>query len=181
MAGLAAALASGVEPAEFDLSALARFRGVQRRQDVLYSSPRCTVLEDFGHHPTAIKATLEGVRAAYPDRELIAVFEPRSNTARTSLFQEAFTQSLTPADRAYIGAVHRAGRVAADKRLDTQKMAKVLSGQGCATMAFESNAALLEVIREQAPMVDGAVFVFFTNGSFDGVQHKTAALFRTCS
>ncbi|MGK0309499.1 MAG: UDP-N-acetylmuramate: L-alanyl-gamma-D-glutamyl-meso-diaminopimelate ligase [Lentimonas sp.] len=178
MAGLAAAFASGfTSPVEFDLSALSHFKGVQRRQDVLYSGPRCVVLEDFGHHPTAIAATLEGIRAAYPDNELIAVFEPRSNTACTSIFQEAFTEAFAFADRVYIGAVHRAEKIAADKRLDTKKIAKVLSDKGCTAMAFDSNEALMEEIRTQAPLMDGVVLVFFTNGSFDAVQHKTAALF----
>ena len=178
MAGLASALATGcTDPTEFDLAALSRFSGVKRRQDVLHASPRCIVLEDFGHHPTAIAATLDGVRAAYPDRELITVFEPRSNTSCTSIFQEAFTEALALADRVYIGAVHRAEKIATDQRLDTQKMASVLSGKGCAAMAFDSNESLMEELRIQAPTMDGAVLLFFTNGSFDGVQHKVVALF----
>ena len=87
---------------------------------------KCIVLEDFGHHPTAIAATLEGMRAAHPGRELIAVFEPRSNTACTSIFQEAFTEALSLADHVFIGAVHRVEKIAADKRLDTQKITKAL-------------------------------------------------------
>lgn len=177
MAGLAAAFASDFEsPVGFDLSALSNFKGVKRRQDVLHSGSRCIVLEDFGHHPTAIAGTLEGMRAAYPDRELIAVFEPRSNTSCTSIFQEAFTEALALADVVYIGAVHRADRIAADERLDTKKIAKVLSERGCTAAAFDSNELLMAAMRVQAPLVDGAVLVFFTNGSFDGVQHKTVAL-----
>ena len=180
MAGLAAAFASGyTSPVGFDLSALSHFKGVQRRQDVLYSDAQCVVLEDFGHHPTAIAATLEGIRAAYQDRELIAVFEPRSNTSCTSIFQEAFTEALALADRVYIGAVHLAEKIAADKRLDTKKIAKVLSGRGHIAMAFDSNAALMEEMRVQVPLMDGVALVFFTNGSFDGVQHQTAALFNS--
>jgi len=179
MAGLAAAFASNCEdPTEFDLSALSRFRGVKRRQDVLYSGSHCTVLEDFGHHPTAVAATLEGLRAAYPERELIAVFEPRSNTACTSIFQDAFTEALDLADRVYVGAVHRAERIAADRRLDTQKMVKVLSEKsGRTARAFESNQDLMVELQTLVPLLDKAVLLFFTNGSFDGVQHTTARLF----
>ena len=177
MAGLAAAFASGhTSPLEYDLSALSRFKGVQRRQDVLYSGAKCVVLEDFGHHPTAIAATLEGIRAAYPDRELIAVFEPRSNTACISIFQEAFTEALALADRVYIGAVHRAEKIAADQRLDTKEIAKVLTSRGCTAMSFDSNVALMEELCAQVPLMEAVVLVFFTNGSFDGVQHQTAAL-----
>ena len=179
MAGLAAAFASGyTDPTEFDLSALPKFKGVKRRQDVLHSGSQCIVLEDFGHHPTAIAATLEGIRAAYPERELITVFEPRSNTSCTSIFQEAFTDALALADRVYIGAVHRAERIPVERRLDTHKMANVLSDKGKATMAFESNQDLLTELQAKTPTMNEAVLLFFTNGSFDGVQHKTAALFK---
>ena len=178
MAGLAAAFASNFEsPVGFDLSSLSSFKGVKRRQDVLHAGSRCVVLEDFGHHPTAIAGTLEGIRAAYPGKELIAVFEPRSNTSCTSIFQEAFTDALALADVVYIGAVHRADRIVADERLDTKKIAKVLSERGCTAVAFDSNELLMEAMQAQAPLIDGAVLVFFTNGSFDGVQHKTASLF----
>ena len=177
MAGLAAAFAMGyTSPIGFDLSALSQFKGVQRRQDVLYTGTKCVVLEDFGHHPTAIASTLEGIRAAYPERELVAVFEPRSNTACKAIFQEAFTEALAFADRVYIGALHRAEKIAVDERLDTQKIAKVLSDRGRTAMSFDSNAALMEEMRVQAPQMERSVLVFFTNGSFDGVQHKTAAL-----
>jgi len=172
MAGLAAALASDMSPREFDLSALSRFKGVQRRQDILYSSSQCTVLEDFGHHPTAVGATLEGIRASYPDHELVAILEPRSNTACMALSQDAFTKALALADCAYIGAVHHAKRLAADKCLNTPKMVEELSSEGTRAMAFERNEALLETIKKQIPTSKETVFVFFTNGSFDGVQHK---------
>ncbi len=179
MAALASALASGcAEPTEFDLSALSRFKGVKRRQDTLHTGPRCIVLEDFGHHPTAIAATLEGIRAAYPERELITVFEPRSNTSCTSIFQEAFTDALGRADRIYIGAVHRADKIPADRRLNTQKIAHVLSEKGRNAIAFSSNEALMKELEGAASAIDKSVILFFTNGSFDGVQHKTAELFR---
>lgn len=177
MAALASALSCGHEsPLEFDLRALARFRGVRRRQDVLYEDAKWTVLEDFAHHPTAIAGALEGLRAAYPNRELIVSFEPRSNTARTSLFQDAFTRALSAADRVYLGAVHRAELMELGKRLDTRRMVSELSSDGCVAMAFETNEALLEQINADRTSRAGGVFVFFTNGSFDGVPQKTVEL-----
>ncbi|HBR66959.1 MAG TPA: Mur ligase, partial [Opitutae bacterium] len=143
MAALAAAFSCGhASPVEFDLGALARFRGVKRRQDVLHECAKWTVLEDFAHHPTAIAGALEGLRAAYPDHKLCVSFEPRSNTARTSLFQEAFTQAFSGADRVYLGAVHRADSMAAHERLDTQHMVAELSKDSSVAMAFADNNAL---------------------------------------
>lgn len=175
MAALAAAKSCGFDsPLEFDLSALSRFRGVRRRQDVLHACQNCTVLEDFAHHPTAISGALEGLRAAYPDRQLLVSFEPRSNTACTSLFQDAFTQALAAADRVYLGAVHRADKMEAHLRLDTQRMAVELSERGVHAMAFETNRLLFEQIKTDSVVTANSVFVFFTNGSFDGIPKKTA-------
>ena len=178
MAALASAFACGLEsPLEFDLGAMTRFGGVRRRQDVLHSGERWTVLEDFAHHPTAIAGALEGLRAAYPERELIVSFEPRSNTARTSIFQDAFTKALSGADRVYLGAVHRADSMMADERLNTGCMVAELSQGGCGAQAFESNEALFDQIRQDCSEADGGVFIFFTNGAFDAIPQRTAALF----
>ena len=175
MAALSAAKSCGYEsPLEFDLKALARFRGVRRRQDVLHQCQDWTVLEDFAHHPTAITGALEGLRAAYPGRELCVSFEPRSNTACSSLFQQAFTLALTAADRVYLGAVHRAEKMEAHLRLDTERMVSELSEVGRVAMAFETNEQLFEQIKADCAAVRKCVFVFFTNGSFDGVPHRTA-------
>ena len=175
MAALSAAKSCGYEsPLEFDLKALARFRGVRRRQDVLHQCQDWTVLEDFAHHPTAITGALEGLRAAYPGRELCVSFEPRSNTACSSLFQQAFTLALTAADRVYLGAVHRAEKMEAHLRLDTERMVSELSEVGRVAMAFETNEQLFEQIKADCTAVRKCVFVFFTNGSFDGVPHRTA-------
>lgn len=177
MAALSAAKSCGYEsPLEFDLSALSRFRGVRRRQDVLHECTKWTVLEDFAHHPTAIAGALEGLRAAYPGRELFVSFEPRSNTARTALFQDAFTQALSAADRVYLGAVHRAEQMETHLRLDTGLMVSELSQNGRVAMAFETNEQLFEQIKADCVAAAECVFVFFTNGSFDGVPKKTADL-----
>lgn len=178
MAALASAFSCGyASPLEFDLGALARFRGVRRRQDVLHSCERWTVLEDFAHHPTAIAGALEGLRAAYPGRELIVSFEPRSNTARTSIFQDAFTQALAGADRVYLGAVHRADSMAAEERLDPARMVAELAHGGCGALAFESNEELFDQIQRDCSEAEGGgVFVFFTNGAFDAIPQRTATL-----
>lgn len=174
MASLAAALASGcADPRAFDLSALATFGGVRRRQDVLHADANWTVLEDFAHHPTAVAGAIEALRAAYPDHQMTVCFEPRSNTAASSRFQDEFQVALSPADRVYFGAVHRAERMQPAERLDTAKMAAELPEAA----AFESNQVLLEEIQLKVSEEAGGLIVFFTNGSFDGLPHAVAALF----
>ena len=133
-------------------------------------------MEDFAHHPTAIMGALEGLRAAYPGRELCVSFEPRSNTARTSLFQDAFIAALSAADRVYLGAVHRADSMAVGERLNTTAMVTELTQAGTLAKAFLTNAALFEQLRADCSRSKGGVWVFFTNGAFDGVPQRMAAL-----
>ncbi len=175
MAALAAALASGARPGAFDLSALGRFGGVRRRQEVLHESERWVVIEDFAHHPTAIAAAIEALRAAYPDLRMSVCFEPRSNTAASSRLQKAFSRALAGADSICLGAVYRAERMHAGERLDTDAMARALELEGKTATAYASNAALIDDLKGQIDSENSGLIVFFSNGSFDGAARKTAA------
>ncbi len=179
MAALAAAFACGFEdPCGFCLDTLKDFRGVKRRQDLLFVSPKLTILEDFAHHPTAVKGALEALRAAFPSHHICACFEPRSNTAASSLFQRAFTDALSLADSIYIGAVHRADRMEASERLDTEKIAcELTSISGKTASAFDTNDALLAslFLKMNEHGVGPHLIVFFSNGSFDQIPQKLVA------
>ena len=175
MAALSAALAQDCQnPLDCDLSALADFQGVRRRQDVLHSDSTWTIVEDFAHHPTAVAGAIEALRAAYPDRKMTVCFEPRSNTAASARFQAEFQSALSGADRVYFGAVHRADRMRPEERLDTSMMASALPD----AMAFTDNQSLLETLK--LGVIDEAhgLIIFLTNGSFDGLPHSLAV---TCS
>jgi UDP-N-acetylmuramate: L-alanyl-gamma-D-glutamyl-meso-diaminopimelate ligase len=175
MAALSAAFAlDHKDPLDFDLSALADFQGVRRRQDVLYSDDSWTIVEDFAHHPTAVAGAIEALRAAYPDRKMTVCFEPRSNTATSARFQTEFQTALSGADRVFIGAVHRADRMRLEERLDTSMMASALPD----AMAFTDNQSLLETLKMGVSDEGDGLIVFLTNGSFDGLPHSLAA---TCS
>jgi UDP-N-acetylmuramate: L-alanyl-gamma-D-glutamyl-meso-diaminopimelate ligase len=179
MGALAAAFAAGYEdPTEFDLSALRTFKGIKRRQDVLHDDGQWTVIEDFAHHPTAIAGALEALRAAYPNRPIHACFEPRSNTAASSLFEEDFTAALAAADSIYLGAVHRAERMQPDERLNTGRMASYLITPTRNAYSFDRNEALLKKLLANVDSTDCGLIVFFSNGSFDGIQAKCAASFK---
>jgi UDP-N-acetylmuramate: L-alanyl-gamma-D-glutamyl-meso-diaminopimelate ligase len=187
MAAVAAALASlppatnrATASADVDLPSLirleclARFRGVKRRQEQLVASPALTVIEDFGHHPTALAETLQSFRARFPETTLVAVFEPRSNTARTKTLQAGFSRALALADEVYLGAVNRADKLAADERFDAEAVVQHLEAQGVHGYAFASNAELLTALQGAvaAKPQQPRLVVFFTNGSFDGIIGK---------
>jgi UDP-N-acetylmuramate: L-alanyl-gamma-D-glutamyl-meso-diaminopimelate ligase len=178
MAACAAGLAlDGKNPAVLKLDALARFRGVKRRQEVLAATPRLIIIEDFGHHPTALAETLRSFRVRFPGATLTAVFEPRSNTARTKTFQEGFALALALADEVYLGAVNRAEKLAADERFDTDAVVRQLGTQKVRAHAFADNQALLVKLSSDALASSERprVVAFFTNGSFDGIIPKFTA------
>ena len=172
--GAALAAGSGESPAALDPGGLSGFSGVRRRQDVLAETSRQVVLEDFAHHPTAIGAALEALRAAYPDHELSACFEPRSNTARTRRFEAEFTEALGRADRVYFGAVHRREGLPEGQCLDTPAMAEALNAGGGCAAAFADNGALAEALERDGGIAGARVVVFFSNGAFDGVPQRFA-------
>ena len=101
VAAIAAARHAGV-PAPVGVAALAEFRGVKRRMELRGDIGGVTVFDDFAHHPTAIRLTLEGARNSAPDRRLVAVFEPRSNTMRMGVHREELASSFAPADHVFI-------------------------------------------------------------------------------
>jgi UDP-N-acetylmuramate: L-alanyl-gamma-D-glutamyl-meso-diaminopimelate ligase len=181
MAATAAGLAlSGDTPAGISLGALARFRGVRRRQEILVAVPGLTVVEDFGHHPTALAETLRSFRAKFPGAVLTAVFEPRSNTSRVRTLQTGFARALAHADEVYLGAVNRADSLRDEERFDAEAVVGNLEAQGVHARQFASNAALHDALAADTRPAQGKprVVIFFTNGSFDGIIGRFAAAAR---
>jgi len=172
MAALAAGLAMYPgDPTKLKLDALARFRGVKRRQELLFDTAQLKVIEDFGHHPTALAETLHSLRNRYPGALLTAVFEPRSNTARTKVMQAGFTRALGTADEVFIGAVSRADKLKEQDRFDAEAVSEHLETQGVGARTAPTNADLLKALAAMVlkPQAKPQVVVFFTNGSFDGI------------
>jgi UDP-N-acetylmuramate: L-alanyl-gamma-D-glutamyl-meso-diaminopimelate ligase len=178
MAATAAGLAvHGDKPISLSLDALARFRGVKRRQEVLVAGAGLTIIEDFGHHPTAIAETLRSFKSRFPDALLTAVFEPRSNTARLRTLQAGFERALSHADEVYLGPVSRSSSLRDEERFDSEAVAENLEAQGVGAKTFGSNAELHTSL--EADTLPGGVkpriVIFFSNGSFDGIIGKYAA------
>jgi UDP-N-acetylmuramate: L-alanyl-gamma-D-glutamyl-meso-diaminopimelate ligase len=171
MAATAAALVLHPDdPTQLKLDVLARFRGVKRRQELLVDTPQLKVIEDFGHHPTALAETLQSLRARHPGTVVSAVFEPRSNTARTKVLQGGFTRALGLADEVYIGAINRGDKLKEGERFDVEAVIQHLAAQGVDAYTADTNAALLEkLVANTRAAKEPQLVVFFTNGSFDGI------------
>ena len=135
------------------------------------------VMEDFAHHPTALAGTLASFRNRFPDRHVVACFEPRSNTAATNIFQAEFTKAFSHADEILLGVVHRGETISEDQRLDTCAIASSLSRDGLLARAFESNTELLGYLQDRFNRWTGdpVLICFFSNGGFDGVPASFAS------
>ena len=167
MALLAAAHAVNKEDISGFLSQanLESYTGVARRQEVLFEDEYLKVIEDFAHHPTAIRLCIDSFRNCYSDSEIVAVFEPRSNTSATNVLQSEFTEALGCAERVMILPVHRAEVYLDHVRIDTSEMARTLNRGKCQAVAFKDKETLFENLgcleRNQKRIV-----LLFTNGSF---------------
>ena len=181
MAATACALYTATDKPEwtFPLGNLSKFQGVKRRREILVDTPSLVAIEDFGHHPTALKLTLQALRERYPNRKLIAAFEPRSNTAVRKLLQDAFTDALGNADAALIAPVHHASGGA--EKMNTAEVAEALRSRGVEAHAPETTEQLLAVLESLADAATPdapALVVFFSNGAFGGIIKRFADLFR---
>ncbi|MBP3974443.1 UDP-N-acetylmuramate:L-alanyl-gamma-D-glutamyl-meso-diaminopimelate ligase [Pseudoxanthomonas spadix] len=162
LAALAAASAVGVEIASV-MPALAHFRSVKRRLEVIGTHGGVTVYDDFAHHPTAIAATLEGLRAKLGDARIVVAMEPRSNSMRLGAHADALAPSLAGADAVVF--LHRpelawdAGKVIAQVRGDARAVA--------------DTDALIAALR--ALVRSGDQVVFMSNGGFDGAPRRFLA------
>ena len=184
MAATAAGLSlDPANPTVLKLDALAKFRGVKRRQEILLATPAIRVIEDFGHHPTALAETLQSFRARYPGAILTAVFEPRSNTACRRSMQDGFMRALAQADEVYLAPINRPERMKPEDRFDPEAVVQQLETQGVEAHHAPSNGALFEKLAANAlrpaeaksPVNKPRVVAFFTNGSFDGIIGKFVA------
>ena len=146
------------------------FLGVARRMDVRGESGGVTVVDDFGHHPTAIRETLRALRVRFPGRRVWAVFEPRSNTTRRNVFQQELVEALERADRVVVAEVARLEQLRPEERLDPARLMEDLQRAGKpAAYLPNANAIVDHVARDARP---GDVVCVFSNGGFDGIHGK---------
>jgi len=143
------------------------FRGVRRRMEIFLEARGDLFVSDFAHHPTAIRVTILAARERWPDRRLVALFEPRSNTTVTQRFQPEITQALGEADEAIIGPIHRAERTPEKERLDREKICEDLARMGKPGMFTDDVGEIVEHVARLDP--GGQVILILSNGAFGGL------------
>jgi UDP-N-acetylmuramate: L-alanyl-gamma-D-glutamyl-meso-diaminopimelate ligase len=159
----------GLAPA--DLShALSRFLGVKRRQELRGVAAGVAVIDDYGHHPTAIRETLQALRRRQGRGKLIALYEPRSATSRRSVFQKEFAEALSGADEVVVTALHAPEKIPPQDRFDPERLAADLRGRGTAARLIADVNAIVDHVEERVQ--PGDCVVVFSSGAFGGIHDK---------
>ena len=170
----AAALAAGQGVSAGAIEAALRtFQSVKRRLEVRSEVGGVTVIDDFAHHPTAIRETLRALRATYRGRRLLAVLEPRSNTLRRNVFEHELVESLALADEVVVANVFRSEAIPASERLEPEHVVDALVARGIPAQMY---ADADEIVAEMAPgLREGDVVAILSNGGFGGIYEKLPA------
>jgi UDP-N-acetylmuramate: L-alanyl-gamma-D-glutamyl-meso-diaminopimelate ligase len=173
LAAFAVAHGEGVAVDEIR-AGLAGFRGVSRRMELRGTSRGVSVFDDFAHHPTAIRETLQAVRAAFPDRRVWGVFEPRSATSCRRVFQEDFARAFADsgADEIVLAAVFRS-TLPEPERLSVEDLVRDVTRAGRRARHIPTADAIAETVAREAR--EGDLVVIMSNGGFDGIHDKLLA------
>jgi UDP-N-acetylmuramate: L-alanyl-gamma-D-glutamyl-meso-diaminopimelate ligase len=170
----AAALAAGQGiPAAAIAEALATFQSVKRRLEVRAEINSITIIDDFAHHPTAIRETLRALRAAYPGRRLFAVLEPRSNTLRRNVFERELVDSLALADEVLLAAVFKSEAIPPLERLDPEHVIAALNARNVPAILLTDADAIVANLAPRLRPTD--VVAILSNGGFGNIYEKLPA------
>ena len=158
-------------------SAFKSFSGIARRQEVRGEARGVKVIDDFGHHPTAIAHTLQALRHRYPGHRFWAVFEPRSNTTRRAVFQQQLPDALKLADGVFIAEITKLEQIPEEERLDPMAVVDAIADAGRPAF-YEKNAdAIVDRIVPMLRTKD--IVTVFSNGGFDNIHEKLLARLRS--
>jgi UDP-N-acetylmuramate: L-alanyl-gamma-D-glutamyl-meso-diaminopimelate ligase len=164
----------GLSPADIGRG-LATFEGVKRRQEIRGIVDGMTVIDDFAHHPTAVRLTIEGTRARYPGRRLWAIFEPRTNTSRRSVFQDDYARSFGAADRILIAAVDHPERAPVGRRFSVERLVEDLRARGREALHVPEVQDIVAHLAAEAR--SGDIFLVMSNGAFGGIHDRLLQAF----
>ena len=165
----AACRALGLKPDEI-AAGFQSFRGVKRRQELRGEVKGIAIIDDFAHHPTAVRETIAAVLAQYPARRLIAVFEPRSQTAMRKLHADEYAHAFKGAAEAIISQPTAIAKIPEAERVDARKMADDITREGTPARWMESPDAIVAALTKE--LRSGDVVLAMSNGAFGGLHDK---------
>jgi UDP-N-acetylmuramate: L-alanyl-gamma-D-glutamyl-meso-diaminopimelate ligase len=169
LAVIAASVAAGAER-EGILRGLATFRSVKRRMEVRGEVRGVTVIDDFAHHPTAVRETLRATRQRYAGRRIVAIFEPRSYTAQRHDFERPFIEALGAADKVVMAGLFHPERYTAETAIDPERMVDAWRAAG---LEADHIPEPDDIVRRITPLLgEGDVVLVMSNGGFGGIHGK---------
>lgn len=166
LVSIAAVSKVGISP-EKSLESLKSFKGVARRQQSSFVNRNIMLIDDFAHHPSEVRETLAGFRLRFPDRRLVAVFEPRTNTSRRSIFQDAYVESFLQADLIVLREPPGAWKAPDGDLFSSVRLANDLVKRGKRAWAFENAACIMDFLALELQRDD--VVIIMSNGSFENL------------
>jgi len=152
------------------IGGLAQFRGVKRRQEIRGIENDITVLDDFAHHPTAIKGTIEAVKERFPDTNVWAIFEPRSNTTRRNTFQDLLPDALKGADKVIIAGLFNPEAIPEEERLKPEKVIHEINSSGTEAFYIQKTGEIISKVAKE--VLRGDVILIMSNGAFDNIHER---------
>ncbi len=155
---------------------LASFQGVKRRQQVRGEVDGIMVIDDFAHHPTAVGETVNALKGAWPERRLIVVFEPRTNSSRRSVFQDMYTQAFSCSDVTLVREHIPLQTVSVDQQFSSEKLVEDLIANGQPAHYFADTTSILDYLEKDSE--PGDVIAILSNGGFDNIHERLLARLR---
>lgn len=170
-AAILAARECGIPDAKI-AEALAEFKGVKRRQEVRAKFGKSLIIDDFAHHPTAVRRVIQGLRAKYPKHRMVVFFEPRSNTSRRNVLQKEWETAFLDADEVFLAPVFKEETLPENERLDLKPISEIQRQHGRQIHIRASQEIMVTRSKEILKKFPESLFVVLSNGSFDGLHEK---------
>ena len=156
-------------------NAFKSFKGTRRRLQVLGEFGGILLIEDFAHHPTAVRAVIQSVREMYPHRRVLALFEPRSNTSRRNIFQQEYQQSLSLADLVFCMEAYDSSNIPESDRFSAQSLVRALKDQGKSAFSAATTLEMTHIVQQNVKK--GDLVLAMSNGDFGGIYSLLQSAF----
>ncbi len=150
--------------------AMESFGGVKRRQEILGEPKGILVIEDFAHHPTAVRETVKGIQKKYPNRKVFSIFEPRSATSRRKIFQQEYVEAFKGSHEVLLAKAFDQAKISEADRFSTHELVDDLKKSGVTAEDFDGADQIVQALKSRAKT--GDVILIMSNGGFDGIYGK---------
>ena len=150
--------------------AIQGFKGVKRRQEIRGTKNGIVVIDDFAHHPTAVKKTIQAIKGYYSESRLVAVFEPRTNTSMRNIFQNVYTEAFDSADRVCIRKPALLKKIPSKERFSSKQLVADLNKRGLDAAYFENTEGIIDFLVKETR--SGDVILVMSNGGFDNIHER---------